>query len=162
MNKPGLIFLSILMLVIFLRPALSQPRYTKTVEAEFEDVFFDLQEAIINTGLGIEHIGHVGKMLDRTAIAVTGTDDKSEQTYKFAKYLQFCSAKLTYKATSQNPANLSFCPFVLYAYETVKDPGRVTVGYRNPDIGDLSQSDPLSIEIHGLLKQLVDTTVADY
>lgn len=162
MKNAGLLILSILMLAMWGQQASSQPRYTKTVEADFEDVFFDLQESVINSGLGVEYVGHVGKMLDRTSLAVTGSDDKSKQTYKFAKYMQFCSAKLTYKATSRDPGNLSFCPFVLYAYETTSEPGRVTVGYRNPDIGDLDAADPLSMEIHDLLKKLVDTTVADY
>ena len=140
----------------------SQSRYVKTVEAEFDDVFFDLKEAVIGSGLVIEHIGHVGKMLERTASAVTGNGDKDMQTYKFAKYLQFCSATITHKATGLDPANLSICPFLLYAFETTKDPGKVSVGYRNPDFGNLSPNDPINIEVHQLLKKFVDTAIADY
>jgi hypothetical protein len=143
-------------------PAHSQSRYTKSVEADFEDVFFDLQQAVIGMGLVVEHVGHVGKMLERTAATITGSTDNNLLSYKYAKYLQFCSSKLTHKATRLDPANLSMCPFILYAYETVKSPGQVIVGYRNPDFGVIKQTDPIGIEVHDLLKQLVDNTVADY
>ncbi len=142
--------------------ASSQARYTMTVEAEFDDVFFDLKEQIIGKGLVVEHIGHVGKMLERTSVAVIGSNNNHIKTYKFAKYLQFCSATLTHHASGKDAANLSICPFVLYAYETTKQPGKVTIGYRNPDFGDMDQSDPLFTKIHAFLKQLVDDIVADY
>jgi hypothetical protein len=125
---------TILLLLNFGLPAHSQERYTKTIEADFEDVFFDLKEQVIGLGLGVEHIGHIDKMLERTALAVTGSEDLGDNTYKHAKYLQFCSARLTHEAIGKDPANLSICPFVLYIYEHARTPGNVTVGYRNPDL----------------------------
>lgn len=143
-------------------PAYSQERYTKTVEADFEDVFFDLKEQIIGLGLVIEHIGHIDKMLNRTALVVKGSDDLGDNTYKHAKYLQFCSATLTHEAIGIEPANISICPFVLYIYEHLKTPGKVTLGYRNPDFGMQNLSEPISIKIHSFLKQIVDNTITDY
>jgi hypothetical protein len=153
---------TILLLLNIGLPAHSQERYTKTIEADFEDVFFDLKEQVIGLGLRIEHIGHIDKMLERTALAVTGSEDLGDNTYKHAKYLQFCSARLTHEAIGKDPANLSICPFVLYIYEHARTPGNVTVGYRNPDFGIRNQSDPLSTKIHTFLKQIVDNTIADY
>lgn len=41
----------------------------KTVEATFESVLQDLQDAVVNRGLVIDYIGHVDTMLERTADA---------------------------------------------------------------------------------------------
>ena len=162
MNRPKLLIMFILIFGLSAQISQARSKYIKTVEADFEEVFFDLQEAVIGRGLVIEHVGHVGKMLIRTSQAVTGSTDIEKQTYNFAKYLQFCSSRLTHKATNIDPSNLSMCPFILFAYETVEHPGQVSVGYHNPDFGNLDTNDPLSVEIHSLLKLLVDNTVADH
>jgi hypothetical protein len=152
----------ILVLSGFSTAALADTRYIKTVEGEFEDVFFDLQDNIINLGLVVERTGDIGQMLDRTAKAVTGTEAGNSATYSYAKYLLFCSSKLTFKSTKADPRNLSICPFIVFAYETKAQPGKVSLGYRNPDLGNLDKGDPLSVEIHGFLKALIDKTIADY
>ena len=36
------------------------------VEAAFEDVRFDLENAIVNRGLVIDYVSHIGTMLERT------------------------------------------------------------------------------------------------
>ena len=143
-------------------PSFSQTRYTQKIEGEFEDVFFDLQDAIINLGLVVERTGDIGAMLKRTSKAVAGTDGENSPTYSNAKYLLFCSAQLTTKATAADPKNLSICPFIVYAYETKLNPGQTTIGYRNPDLGDLAKSDPLYVEIHDFLRQLIDGTVEGF
>lgn len=142
--------------------AIAQSRYTQNIEGEFEDVFFDLQDAIINLGLVVERTGDIGAMLERTSKAVAGADGNNSPTYTNAKYLLFCSAQLTSKATAADPRNLSICPFIVYAYETKLTPGETTIGYRNPDFGDLAKSDPLYVEIHGFLKKLIDGTVEGF
>ncbi len=146
----------------FSTPAFSETRYIKTVEGEFEDVFFDLQDNIINLGLVIERTGDIGQMLERTAKAVTGSEAGDNATYAHAKYLLFCSSKLTFKSTTADPRNISICPFIVYAYETRANAGKVSLGYRNPDLGTLDKKDPISVEIHEFLKALIDTTIADY
>ncbi len=50
-----------------------------TAEAEFDDIFFDLKEQIIGKGLVVEHIGHVGKMLEHTPVAVIGSYNNPER-----------------------------------------------------------------------------------
>ena len=153
---------SIMLFFSFGLPAHAQDKYTQTVEADFDDVLFDLKQQIIGLGLVIEHIGHIDKMLERTALAVTGSEDLGDNTYEHAKYLQFCSATLTHQAVSEDPANIAICPFVLYIYEHARTPGNITVGYRNPDFSISDQPKAISIKIHTYLKQIVDNTVADY
>lgn len=105
-------------------------RYT---DAQFEDVFLDLQDAVINQGLVIDYVGHVNTMLERTADAASDAADKSP--YLNARYLQFCSAAITHEAIRIRPQNLATCPFVIFVYQTRDEPERVAIGYRNPEMG---------------------------
>ena len=105
--------------------------YTRT--GVFEDVLQDLKDAIINRGLVIDYIGHVDKMLERTSTAAGSvTEGGSKTPYLNAKYLQFCSAKLTHASVSANAFNLSICPYVVFVFEAKTDPGKIIVGYRRP------------------------------
>lgn len=138
--------------------AFADTRYIKTVEAEFEDIFADLEDAIVNAGLVVEHTGHIGRMLERTSGAVDG----GKLPYTQAKYMQFCSAKMTFEAASADPRNMSMCPFVVFAYQTPDDTEKVSVGYRSPDFGSIPADDPLSMKIHGFLKSIIDTATEGY
>jgi len=107
--------------------ALGEANAVRSVEGAFEDVLGDLENAVINKGLVIDYTGNVDDMLARTADAVG-----KPSPYSHAKYMQFCSAPLTNAVANASPANLSVCPFIVYAYETVAEPGKVYVGYRKP------------------------------
>lgn len=99
----------------------------------FEDVFQDLKDAVINRGLVIDYVGHVDKMLERTSAAAGSvTSSGSKTPYLNAKYIQFCSAKLTHSSVSANPFNLSICPYVVFVFEAKSDPGKIIIGYRRP------------------------------
>ena len=99
---------------------------TYTKKASFEDVKFDLANAITNRGLVVDFIGNVGGMLARTGKDV-GSD---KPIYKNADYMSFCSAKLSREMMEAEPGNVVHCPFVMFAYETAAKPGEVVVGYR--------------------------------
>ena len=105
--------------------------YTK--KGAFEDVLQDLKDVIINRGLVIDYVGNVNSMLERTAKAAGSVTETGKPTpYVDAKYLQFCSAKLTHAAVSANPFNLAICPYVIFIFEAQSDPGKVVIGYRRP------------------------------
>ncbi len=96
------------------------------VSAEFEDVRFDLENAIVNRGLVIDYVSHIGDMLERT-----GQDVGSEkEVFSNAQAMLFCSADLSRKAMEADPANIAYCPYTLFVYETPGQPDMVTVGYR--------------------------------
>lgn len=161
MNLVKIMVISLMAAVTATTTILAQERYVRTVEdAEYEDVWADLEDAIVNKGLVVEHVGHIAKMLERTADAVGGGSDKL--VYQNSNYLQFCSAKLTHKASQQDPRNMSICPFLLYAFETKKEPGKVSIGYRNPDFGSLDPNDAFYKEVHAFLKGIVDGVADDY
>lgn len=92
----------------------------------YDDVRFELNNAIIARGLNANPPGNVGEMLDRTGADIGAT----KKVYKAAEYLTFCSAKLSRQLMEADPANLTFCPFVIVIYETSDNPGEVVVAYR--------------------------------
>lgn len=99
------------------------------VEAAFEDVRFDLENAIVNKGLVIDYVSHIGDMLARTSQDVGG----SKEIFLQAQSMLFCSADLSRKAMEADAANIAYCPYSLFVYETPEQPGSVTVGYRQLD-----------------------------
>lgn len=126
-------------------------------EGEFNEVFEDLKDAILNRGLVIDYVGHVDTMLVRTSEAaesVTETGRKSP--YLAAKYVQFCSAKLTHEAVSANPFNIAVCPYVLFAFEEAAKPGTVVVGYRRPIPGRSRRTRKAFEKIEGLLNEIIE------
>ena len=161
-RKMASLLLASFLLVALTQQSFSADRYIKTVEGEFEDVMFDLQDAIVNEGLVIERTGDIGEMLERTADAVEGAKTGVDKTFANAKYLLFCSARLTHKATALDPRNISMCPFIVFAYDNPKDAGKVSVGYRNPDFGNLPASDSIVVEVHAYLKTMIDTATEGY
>lgn len=121
-----------------------------SLKGSFEDVFFELSDAVVNKGLVIDFTGHVGSMLSRTSGAVG-----AKSPYKNAKYIQFCSAKLTSAAVTADPANMAICPFVMFVYETVADPGTIHVGYRRP-IGSTTDKSRVALaKIETLLAEIL-------
>ncbi len=107
--------------------AIAQQLKTYTKAAAFDDVKFDLTNAITNRGLVVDLNGNVGGMLDRT-----GKDVGSAKVlYKHAEYVVFCSAKLSREMMEADAANAGLCPFVVFFYEAAGTPGKVVVGYRS-------------------------------
>ena len=94
----------------------------------YDDVRFELNNAIIARGLNIQTTGNVAEMLDRTGPATGAT----RKVFKAAEYVTFCSAKLSQQMIEADPANLVFCPFVIVIYETADKPGETIVAYRPP------------------------------
>jgi uncharacterized protein (DUF302 family) len=129
----------------------------KTVTGDFDEVFGDLQDAVINRGLVIDYVGDVGKMLERTAEAAKGSDTKAP--YLNARYLQFCSAVLTHEAVGADVHNLAMCPYVVFAYQTRAEPGEVSVGYRQITLAPAAPSQAAQAKVHALLQAVVNEAV---
>ena len=131
------------------------------INAGFDDVFTELQDILINKGLVIDLVGHVDKMIERTAnVTKSVTEEGSKSPYKFAKYVLFCSAKLTQKAVSASPENLGICPYIVFAYETKAEPGITRIGYRQPISGASRTTKKVTSEINSFLLSIIDETAA--
>ncbi len=114
------------LVMAFATAAAAQDLVSYAKKASFDDVKFDLTNAITNRGLVVDSNGNVGGMLERT-----GKDVGSiKPVYKHAEYFAFCSAKLSRDMMEADPINAGFCPFVIFAYEAAAKPGEVVVGYR--------------------------------
>ncbi|MEM7635248.1 MAG: DUF302 domain-containing protein [Pseudomonadota bacterium] len=129
----------------------------KTVTGDFDEVFGDLQDAVINRGLVIDYVGDVGKMLERTAEAATGSDTAAP--YLNARYLQFCSAAITHEAVGADVHNLAMCPYLIFAYQTRAEPGEVSVGYRQVTLAPSAASQAAQTKVHNLLQAVVNEAV---
>ena len=137
-----------------------EPKDTiKTVTGDFDEVFADLQDAVVNRGLVIDYVGDVGKMLDRTAEAAKGSDTKAP--YLNARYLQFCSAALTHQAVDADVHNLAMCPYVVFAYQTRAEPGQISVGYRQVTLAPAAPSQDAQAKVHSLLDAVVKDAVGE-
>ncbi|PWW01717.1 uncharacterized protein (DUF302 family) [Hoeflea marina] len=93
-------------------------------DGSFEDAAFGVENAIVNKGLVVDHVSHVGDMLSRT-----GEDLGSDvELFKAASIYLFCSARLSRQVMEADPGNIANCPYGVFV--TDRD-GRVEIGYRN-------------------------------
>jgi uncharacterized protein (DUF302 family) len=128
--------------------AAAQELVTYTKRASFDDVRFDLTNAITNRGLVVDSNGKVADMLTRTGKDVGST----KVVYKAAEYFVFCSAKLSREMMEADSASIGHCPFIMFAYETAARPGEVVVGYRKlPASGNAG-----AVKAFGAINALLD------
>lgn len=129
-----------------------------STEGSFETILFELKNAIIDRGLKIDYEGFLQKMLERTSLAAGSvTADGSKTPYLNARFMQFCSAKLTHEVVSANPLNIAICPYVVFIYEVRGRPGVIHVGYRKP----ISDRSIISRKALAKVEALLDGIVAD-
>lgn len=96
---------------------------TYPAEGSFDDTTFALENALIERGLVVDHISHVGEMLARTG-ADLGSD---VHLYDAADVYLFCSAVLSRKMMEADPLNIAHCPYGIFVMD---QGGTVTVGHR--------------------------------
>lgn len=101
-----------------------------SAKAKFDNVIDDIKNAITGHGLVIDHVSHVGAMLDRT-----GKDlGKTRKVFgpDQGQVFSFCSAVVSRQTMEADPANIVFCPYTIAVYSTVSDPATVHVTFRRP------------------------------
>ena len=135
----------------FTTPALASDVTEYVVEAEYEDVRQDLGDAVINRGYKIDYNAFVGDMLARTSQDVGG----KKSLYEHAELIQFCSAVLSRNAMEADPANIAFCPYVLFVYERSDEKGKIRVGFRRLDETGSSDSKKALAAINAVLDEIV-------
>lgn len=127
------IFVSFIMLTT---AAVATDIKSYTVSGSFDDVAFDVETAIVGAGLKIDKKGDVSGMLKRTGEDVGASKD----IYKGATYFSFCSAVHSRKMMEADAANVGYCPYIVFVYETKAAPGEVVVGYRRLAGGGSSEA----------------------
>ncbi|MGI3169265.1 DUF302 domain-containing protein [Pseudooceanicola sp. C21-150M6] len=121
-------------------PLAAQEVITTPFDGAFADATFALENAIISEGLVVDHISHVGEMLNRT-MADVGSD---VTIFDAADVYQFCSATTSREVMEADPLNIAYCPYGIFVFE--KD-GAVTMGYRTYPEGPMDAVEDLLARI---------------
>ena len=124
-------------------PAAAEAPITHEVEDTFDNVAFAVESAIVGRGLVIDHVSHVGEMLERTKADVGGT----ETIFTQADVFLFCSATTSRAVMEADPMNVQHCPYGIFVAEDPASPGKVTVGYRDYPEGEMQAVEDLLGEI---------------
>ncbi|MCA0873872.1 DUF302 domain-containing protein [Seohaeicola saemankumensis] len=119
---------------------------TYTTSESFDDVAFGIESAIVGAGLVVDHVSHVGEMLERTRTDV-GSD---KVLFTVADVYSFCSATISRQVMEADPMNIVFCPYDIFVAELADAPGEVIVGYRQFPEGPMQQVQQL---LDGIVKE---------
>ncbi|HSW52975.1 MAG TPA: DUF302 domain-containing protein [Sulfuricaulis sp.] len=122
-----------------------------TTTRDFDTVKEDVEIAITNRGLVIDHTSHIGAMLERTGKDLGTT----KPVYGNAGSMQFCSATVSRRTMEADPTNIVFCPYIIVYYTLPHDPKTVHVGYRRPLPAGSEASRASIREIENLLDGIV-------
>jgi len=114
----------------------------------FEDVTFGLENAIANRGLRLEHVSHVGDMLERTR----GDVGSDVVLFEKAKVFSFCSARLSRQVMEANPMNITYCPYDIFVAQ-LPDSETVTIGFRPYPPGDMQ---PIQDLLDSLVREAIE------
>lgn len=109
-------------------------------DGSFDDATFSVESAIVDRGLVIDYVSHVGEMLARTGADV-GSDVK---LFESADIFVFCSAVLSRKMMEADPMNIAHCPYGIFVAD---QGGAVIVGYRTYPDGPMQQVQALLDDI---------------
>ena len=120
--------------------AIAQEAIVTPYDGSFDDATFAVESAIVDQGLVIDYVSHVGEMLNRTGSDV-GSDVK---LYDNAQIFVFCSATVSRAVMEADPGNLVHCPYGIFVADT---DGEVTVGYRSYPEGPMQQVQDLLASI---------------
>lgn len=154
MNRIMVFVLSFGLLAGGMAPAsAAEPDHLKlyTIKRDFDTVKEDVQIAITNRGLVIDHTSHISTMLERTGKDLGTT----KPIYGNAGSMQFCSATVSRRTMEADPSNIVFCPYIIVYYTLHHDPKTVYVGYRRPVPAGSETSRASIKEIEDLLDGIV-------
>lgn len=120
--------------------AQAQDAITVPFEGSFDDATFAVESALLNKGLVIAYVSHVGEMLNRTAVDV-GSD---KAIFKAADVFLFCSAVVSREVMEADPMNIVHCPYGIFVAE---DDDGVMIGYRDYPDGPMQKVEALLFDI---------------
>ena len=105
-------------------------------DGSFDDATFAVESAIVDQGLVIDYVSHVGDMLARTGAEV-GSD---KMLFKEADIFVFCSAVVSREVMEADPMNIAHCPYGIVVAEM--DDG-VMIGRRGYPEGPMDKVEAL-------------------
>jgi uncharacterized protein (DUF302 family) len=105
-------------------------------EGSFDDATFAVESAILDRGLVIDLVSHVGEMLNRTG----GDVGSDEMIFDQADIFLFCSAAISRRVMEADPMNIVHCPYSIFVTET---DGQVMIGHRAYPDGPMQEVEAL-------------------
>lgn len=109
-------------------------------DGDFDDATFAVESAILDRGLVIDYVSHVGEMLNRTGADLGSNTKIFEQADTFL----FCSAVVSREVMEADPNNIAHCPYGIFVIET--DTG-VSIGHKKYPDGAMQKVETLLKEI---------------
>ena len=128
--------------------ATAQEVVTTPYDGSFGDATFAVENAIIGKGLVVDHVSHVGDMLNRTA----GDVGSDVEIFEAADVFLFCSAVTSREVMEADPMNIAYCPYGVFVAD--RD-GEVLIGYRSYPDGPMDA-------VEALLAEIVDEAVSGF
>ncbi len=124
-------------------------------ESDFETVMEGATMAIQERGMYINNVMHMDEMLERT-----GKDlGMGEKIYEKAQSIEFCSAVLSRKMTTEDPTRIVNCPFILSIYVLPGELDKTYVAHRTVSEQDVQSSEVMA-EISQMLKGVAEGAVS--
>ena len=123
----------------------AQDMVTYTTDQSFDDVTFGVESAIVDAGLVVDSVSHVGEMLERTRADI-GSD---VVIFQAADVYSFCSAKVSRSVMEADPMNIQFCPYDIFIAVTPDKPDQTIVGFRQYPDGAMQEVQAL---LDGIVK----------
>ena len=120
--------------------ALCEAPVTVAFDGTFDEATFAVESAIVDRGLVIDYVSHVGDMLNRTGADV-GSD---AMIFKAADIFIFCSAVVSREVMEADPMNIAHCPYGIFVAE---DGDGVMIGYRDYPAGPMDKVEDLLADI---------------
>ena len=109
-------------------------------ESAFADVMEGLMMAIQERGMTINNVMHMDEMLERT-----GKDlGLGGKLYEHARSVEFCSAVLSRKMVTENPARIVNCPFIISVYTLPGEEDKTYVVHRNIPAAETTSSEVMA------------------
>lgn len=121
-------------------PAAAQDAITYTFEGSFDDAAFAVESAIVNQGLVIDYVSHVGEMLNRTGEDV----GSAEMLFDEADIYIFCSAVVSREVMEADPMNIVHCPYGIFVAQRGDE---VMIGHRDYPDGPMQAVEDLLVSI---------------
>lgn len=127
-------------LTLMAAPAMADGPAVTSYDGSFDDANFAVENAIVNRGLVIDYVSHVGDMLNRTGEDV----GSGAKIFDGANIYIFCSAVVSREVMEADPLNIEFCPYGIFVTERE---GQVTIGHRTFPDGPMQKVETLLKEI---------------
>jgi uncharacterized protein (DUF302 family) len=124
-------------------------------ESEFADVMEGLKMAIQERGMYINNVMNMGEMLERTGKDL-GMDTP---LYGQAESIEFCSAVLSREMSTENPAHVVNCPFIIAVYTLPGETDMTYVAHREIPPEQI-ESSPAMAKVGEMLRSISEAAVS--